>query len=129
MHDFFALTRILLVPSTVAESFGRVAAEALINGIPPLVSDRGALPETVGAGGLVLPLPSWLTPESKDLPSADEVKPWFDAICELWDKPEAYRAATQRARAVGEERYSESVMRKRYLDYFESLGSRGDLFE
>jgi glycosyltransferase involved in cell wall biosynthesis len=127
--DFFALTRILLVPSTVAESFGRVAAEALINGIPPLVSDRGALPETVGAGGLVLPLPSWLTPESKDLPSADEVKPWFDAICELWDKPEAYRAATQRARAVGEERYSESVMRKRYLDYFESLGSRGDLFE
>ena len=45
--DFFGLTRILLVPSVFREPFGRVAAEALINGIPPLVSDRGALPETV----------------------------------------------------------------------------------
>src|SRR5205814_42728 len=58
--DFFALTRILLVPSAVRESFGRVAAEALVNGIPPLVSDRGALPQTVRGAGRVLPLPEWL---------------------------------------------------------------------
>ena len=55
--DFFALTRILLVPSVGLESFGRVAAEALINGIPPLVSDRGGLPQTVRGAGRVLPLP------------------------------------------------------------------------
>ena len=34
--DFFALTRILLVPSVFREPFGRVAAEALVNGVPPL---------------------------------------------------------------------------------------------
>jgi glycosyltransferase involved in cell wall biosynthesis len=126
--DFFALTRILLVPSTVAECFGRVAAEALINGIPPLVSDRGGLPETVGAGGTVIPLPSWLTPEARDLPAADEVRPWFDEICRLWDNADAYADASRRARAEGVARFHETVMRQRYLDYFESLGQVEPLF-
>ena len=67
--DFFALTRLLLVPSVFAEPFGRVAAESLINGIPALVSDRGALPQTVDDGGMVLPLPEWMTPESRELRS------------------------------------------------------------
>jgi glycosyltransferase involved in cell wall biosynthesis len=41
--DYFALTRLLVVPSVWDEPFGRVAAEAMINAIPPLVSDRGSL--------------------------------------------------------------------------------------
>jgi len=127
--DFFALTRILLVPSTVAECFGRVAAEALINGIPALVSDRGGLPETVGAGGTVIPLPAWLTSGARELPSTDEARPWFNAICELWDSPAAYTAASARARAEGRARYHESVMRRRYLEYFESLGKAEPLFD
>ena len=45
--EYFALTRILLVPSVWEEPFGRVAAEAMINGIPALVSDRGALPDVI----------------------------------------------------------------------------------
>ena len=127
--DFFALTRILLVPSAVAECFGRVAAEALINGIPPLVSDRGGLPETVGSGGMVIPLPEWLTPQTARLPSVDEVRPWFDAICQLWDSPAAYTAASDRARTEALARYQESVMRRRYLEYFESLGAAEPLFD
>ncbi len=126
--DFFALTRILLVPSTFAEPFGRVAVEAMINGIPPLVSDRGALPETVGDGGLVMPLPAWLRPESKGLPSAEEARPWFDAVCGLWDDSERYRAASEAARATAEALYHERVMRRRYRDYFESLGVGANLF-
>jgi glycosyltransferase involved in cell wall biosynthesis len=126
--DFLALTRILLVPSVVAECFGRVAAEALVNGIPPLVSERGGLPETVGTGGAVIPLPSWLTPEARDLPTVDEVRPWFDEICRLWDSPDAYRDAAERARAEGMARFHESVMRPRYLEYFESLGTVEPLF-
>jgi hypothetical protein len=38
--DYFALTRVLLVPSVWEEPFGRVAAEAMINAIPPIVGDR-----------------------------------------------------------------------------------------
>jgi glycosyltransferase involved in cell wall biosynthesis len=127
--DFFALTRILLVPSTFAEPFGRVAAEALINGIPPLVSDRGALPQTVDRGGVVLPLPDWLTPKTEQLPSVEETRPWFEAVCELWDDPVRYQEASARARATADERYAETVMRRRYCDYFESLGPGGDLFD
>ena len=46
--DYFALTRILLVPSVWEEPFGRVAAEAMINGVPPIVGNRGSLPHVVG---------------------------------------------------------------------------------
>ncbi len=44
-RHFYRVTRVLLVPTLVSEMFGRVAAEALANGIPVLASDRGALPE------------------------------------------------------------------------------------
>ena len=121
--DFFALTRILLVPSTFREPFGRVAAEALINGVPPLVSDRGALPETVRGAGKVLPLPEWLTETSTELPTVEEARPWFDAICELWDDPAVYARAASTARETAERIYAEPVMRRRYLDYFASLSA------
>jgi glycosyltransferase involved in cell wall biosynthesis len=127
--DFFALTKILLVPSVFGEPFGRVAAEALINGIPPLVGNRGALPETVDGGGRVLPIPEWMTETGKELPSAEEVAPWFDAICELWDDPARYAEASALARQAGERLYGEDVLRQRYLDYFASLGPGGPLFE
>src|SRR5690606_23489774 len=60
-RGIYRLTRALLVPSLVRESFGRVAAEALANGIPVLASDRGALPETLGDAGFVFTLPERCT--------------------------------------------------------------------
>jgi len=127
--DFFALTRVLLVPSVFAEPFGRVAAESLINGIPVLVSNRGALPQTVDDGGTVLPLPDWMTPDSRELPSEDEVRPWVDAITSLWDDDDGYRTAAARARATAARRYDEGIMRARYCEYFESLGPPERLFD
>lgn len=126
--DFFALTRVLLVPSVFHEPFGRVAAEALINGIPPLVSNRGALPQTVRGAGRVLPLPSWLTEKTEQLPTVVEAQPWFDAICELWDDERAYAEASKLARNAAERWYGEAIMRQRYLDYFGSLKDSGWLF-
>ena len=125
--DYFALTRLLLVPSVWDEPFGRVAAEAMINAIPPIVSNRGSLPEVVGGdcsaggGGRVLALPEWLTPHTTRLPSEAEVEPWYDAICALWDDAVLYQAVASRARAIAEQRYSEAVSRRRHVDYFTSL--------
>ena len=85
----------------------------MINGIPVLVSDRGALPETVGEAGLVIPLPSWLTETATQLPTDAEARPWFDAICELWDDAVMYRRVSEIARDVAMRRYSEDVMRRR----------------
>src|SRR6185295_19157570 len=96
--DYFALTRILLVPSVWAEPFGRVAAEAMINGVPPIVGNRGALPDVVGGdfsdggGGRVLSIPEWMTRETVRLPDEHEIEPWYDAVCALFDDPELYRA-------------------------------------
>jgi glycosyltransferase involved in cell wall biosynthesis len=95
--EYFALTKILLAPSVWPEPFGRVAAEAMINGIPPLVGDRGALPDVLGGdfanggGGRVLPIPEWMTPQQTRLPSEQEIEPWFDAVCALVGRPRALR--------------------------------------
>lgn len=127
--NIYALTKILLVPSVFAEPFGRVAAEALINGIPPLVGNRGALPDTIGGAGRVLPIPEWMTESGKDLPGSEEVKPWLDAIVELWDNPTRYAEASALASQVGERLYSEEALLRRYLDYFESLRPGGQPLE
>jgi phenylacetate-CoA ligase len=126
--DFFALTRILLVPSVFAEPFGRVAAESLINGIPPLVSNRGGLPETVGGAGRVLPLPDWMQPGTLRLPSEAEATPWYDAVCELWDDQAAYDRASLLARQTADRVYSEPVLKARYLDWFAGLRRGRKLF-
>ena len=125
--DYFALTRILLVPSVWEEPFGRVAAEAMINGVPTIVSNRGSLPHVVGGdfsaggGGRVLTLPDWLTVDSTRLPIEDEVEPWYRAVCDLWDDPAHYAAVAARARAIAAERYSEAVSREKHVHYFTSL--------
>jgi glycosyltransferase involved in cell wall biosynthesis len=127
--EYLALTRLLLVPSVWQEPFGRVAAEALINGIPALVSDRGALPEVVhgdaaeGGGGRVLPVPDWMTHETTRVPTEAEVAPWFEAVCELWDDPDRYRAVGTRARQIAETHYSEARSRAQHLGFFESAVS------
>lgn len=132
--DYFALTRLLLVPSVWEEPFGRVAAEAMINGIPPLVGNRGALPEvcggdaSAGGGGRVLPIPGWMRPESTDVPAAADVEPWFEAVCALWDDPALYRSLAARAKQIADERYSEAVSRRRHVDYFTSLARGGEPF-
>lgn len=129
--DYFALTRLLLVPSVWEEPFGRVAAEAMINGIPALVGTRGSLPEVVGGdaahggGGRVLPIPAWMTVATTALPSEHEVEPWYEAVCALWDDGALYEATARRARQIAEERYSEAVSRQRHLDYFLSLTPGG----
>lgn len=54
MRKIYANTRVLLVPSTWPEPFGRVVLEAGINGIPSITSPLGGLPEAVGDGGRVV---------------------------------------------------------------------------
>jgi glycosyltransferase involved in cell wall biosynthesis len=130
--EYFALTRILLAPSVWEEPFGRVAAEAMINGIPALVADRGALPDVISgdtpadAGGRVLPVPPWMTPSSTRVPSEPEVEPWFEAVCALWDDPQIYEQVGARARRIADSRYSEAASRSRHVSYFTALTPGGN---
>jgi len=48
MREVYGKSKIVVVPSRWEEPFGRVPAEAMVSGIPVVVSNRGGLPEVVG---------------------------------------------------------------------------------
>ena len=81
LDSVYGETALLLVPSLVDETFGRVVVEAGFNGIPVLASDRGALPDVVGCGGmlasLAAPVRAWAEAAESFL---DSSRPrWADA--------------------------------------------------
>lgn len=95
--EFWRVTRLCVVPSLFWESHGLVASEAMMNGIPVIASDRGALPETLGPAGVILSIPERITPATRILPDAGEVEPWIQAILELWDNPVEYEEQCERS--------------------------------
>jgi glycosyltransferase involved in cell wall biosynthesis len=54
MREAYAEAKLIVVPSRWEEPFGRVPAEAMVSGIPCVVSNRGGLPEVVGETGVVI---------------------------------------------------------------------------
>jgi glycosyltransferase involved in cell wall biosynthesis len=85
-REFYAQSRIVLMPSLWGESFGRVAAEALANGIPVLASRRGALPETLGGAGVLFDIPARYTEPARmaEVPTPEEVAGWVETIERIW---------------------------------------------
>lgn len=85
MGAVFERTRILLVPSLWEEPFGRLPVEAGACGIPTLASARGGLPESVGAGGVLID-------------PVDDLPQWIRRIREL-DDPGLYASLSEAAQA------------------------------
>jgi glycosyltransferase involved in cell wall biosynthesis len=111
---------LLLMPSLWWETQGLVAIEAMVNGIPVIGSDRGAIPETLGDSGFVFGLPERLTPSSDVLPDASEVEPWVDAVIRLWDDPTLYRQASAKARNEAK-RFHPDRLRPLYAEFFRNV--------
>jgi len=120
---FWGVTRICLVPSVGWGGRGLVAAEAMLNGIPVVASDRGALPEVLGEAGVVLGLPGRLTPATRLLPTAGEVAPWVEAILRLWDDAGHYEEHRRRALAEAR-RWDHEVAGPPLSQLFEALRPR-----
>lgn len=83
MRQAYSETKLVVVPSRCEEAFGRVPAEAMVSGIPCVVSNRGGLPEVVGDTGEVV----------KEL---DVTERWVEAIQRGLD---SHRPNAQRQRA------------------------------
>ncbi len=122
--EIFRGTRVLLVPSVWPEPFGRVAAEALLNGVPPIVSDRGGLAEAANGGGFVLPLPASLTLETRTPVVAADVAPWLELIEQLADDDAFYAESSARAKSAGDF-YLPDTLASRYVEYFERIRCGG----
>ncbi len=122
-RHFWCLTRMALMPSLWWENQPLVAIEAMINGIPVIGSDRGGIPETLGAAGFCLPLPDRLTPASQVVPTAEEVEPWVETIIRLWDDQTLYEEQTRLARQEAL-RWHPDRLRPLHAEFFGSLRQR-----
>jgi glycosyltransferase involved in cell wall biosynthesis len=96
MRRIYRHARLVLMPSGVGhpewrESWGRVASEAQLSGIPVLASNSGGLPETVGPGGIVV---------DTEAPFEE----WLSALSELLDNPGTYATCSAAAKRHSERR-------------------------
>ena len=90
MRPIYARARVVLVPSLATrdvweEGWGRVVTEAHCSGIPVLASRSGALPESVGPGGLLV---------DTDAPASE----WEAALSSIVDDPARHADLAARAR-------------------------------
>ena len=115
-RDFYAVSRLVLMPSLWWESFPRVAVEAMINGIPVLGSRRGGLPETLAEAGFLFDVPTQYTPESREVPTPKDVALWVDAIIRLWDDP-VFLLEESRKAAAAAEAWRPEVLAGRFEDF------------
>jgi hypothetical protein len=108
MRPHYARARLVLVPSVWEESFGRVVVEAQASGIPAIVSDRGGLPETVGGGGVVVPL-------------AAPIERWCAAVERMFTDKRAFDRLSRRARAEARRpELAPSRIAARFLEFVRS---------
>jgi hypothetical protein len=114
------------------EPFGRVAAEAMINSIPALVSERGSLPDVVGGdfsqggGGASCRFPEWMTFKTTKLPErGGNPAVVRGRLSRSGTTPRTIaRSRRERGRSPTSDT-AERVSRKKHVDYFTSLKPGG----
>jgi len=117
--DIYVPAKTLLAPSLL-EAAGRVVVEALLNGVPPLVSDRGGLAESANGAGFVLPVPKDLDLKCRQPVAAEAVEPWVETIVRLEDDADLYAREAERAREAGKI-YLHEQLAPRYAEFFRKI--------
>lgn len=84
---------ILLVPSQWEEAFGRVAIEAMANGIPVIASNVAGLKDSVGDGGILV--------------EKDNIHKWIENIQKLMSSKDFYVEMSRKSKEWVRNNYSE----------------------
>lgn len=106
MRPIYGRARVLLAPSLWWESGARVLAEAMLNGIPAIVSNHGGSAGLIEDGGIVLDFPDVChEPPYQHLLSEEELQPLFDAVVSFYDNEELYQSYVERAKKVGAQKH------------------------
>jgi amino acid adenylation domain-containing protein len=126
IDEFFAQTRVFLVPSLWHEAFGLIVVEAMLRGIPVLASDVGGIPEAKLGTDYVLPvrpitkygLDDSLT-IGQDVPEQD-LAPWIAALQTLLSDRDLYQRQSAAAREAAL-KFVESLGINAYEDFLNEL--------
>ncbi|MDF3917328.1 glycosyltransferase family 4 protein [Salinicola salarius] len=106
MREPYSRARVLIAPSLWWESSGRVLAEAMLNGIPALITNRGGMPEMIDDAGIAFDFPEACYEDPyQHLLSEEELQPIYDAILTLFDDEALYQEYVNRAWRVGEQKH------------------------
>ncbi|MGN0910816.1 MAG: glycosyltransferase family 4 protein [Thermoguttaceae bacterium] len=122
-RDFYKEAYLVIVPSYYPETFCRVAAEAMANAIPVIVSSRGALPEVVGDAGIILDISARLLEDDRLTPTIGESEEWVGNVILLWDDKELYEDYSRRARERAQ-RWRPEIIAARYDNVLSALIGR-----
>ena len=115
MRKVYACTKVLLLPSFWHESGGRVALEAMINGIPVLAESQGGAKELLRGGGTLLDISAEVRAKPDRLVSETDARLWFAALKALLSNKRHYERASTRALKAAEG-YTLPAQIRRFLD-------------
>ncbi len=102
MKQIYARSRVVISPSLWWESGSRVLAEAMMNGIPALVSKSGGNLEMVQDGGILIDLPDdCFLPPYTVVPQPNALNELVALIEKLWDDQSFYINQINKAVSVG----------------------------
>ncbi len=122
IEDVLRRTKILLVPSLVPETFGLVATEAMLRGIPVLASNLGGLPEaTLEVGELIEVRRANPSQEGYSFPEQD-LDPWRRSLECLISDRHTYERLSSESRAKAAKFVSRISVRP-FEELFQRLSS------
>lgn len=117
MRPVYGRARLLLAPSLGWESSGRVLAEAMMNGIPALITDRGGMPEMIRDGGIKIQFPPQCYEKPyTTLPVEALLERVVEEIIHLYDDPPYYAAYAHKAKQVGASLHGLQANTQRLID-------------
>lgn len=109
MREVYALTSVLLLPSRWPESWARVIGEAQANGIPVVASNRGASPQSVGGGGVIL--------------EYGDPRLWADVVRMIY-QDDALRSRLGENARLNTGRFNPQTLLEEYVEYFSACARR-----
>lgn len=99
--------KILLVPSQWEEAFGRVAIEAMANGIPVVASNVAGLRDSVGDGGILI--------------EKDDINKWVETIQRLFSDKKYFEIISKKGKEFVKNNYSEEEILNKTKNLIESI--------